>query len=315
MSIEIAVVAIGGNALSSGRSPIQEQMEKASHIAVNLIRELILENFRVVVVHGNGPQVGMAYLQQLAGLSKNIPPLNLSLCNAVTQGSIGTILELGIINSLNKEFDVEAATLVTQVEVKADDTAFKDFTKPIGPFYTANEIKDLQKSFPDWRFKQDSGGRGYRRVVPSPIPVSVFGDRLVSDLLQKVHVVIIGGGGGIPVVRMPDNTFQFVDAVIDKDRTANLVAKYLKASHLFLVTNVPKIYADYNTENQKPLSVLTVKEAQVLLAQNQFPPGSMGPKVEAAIDYVQTVKGIAIITDVLSISKALHGQEGTRIHI
>ncbi|MFX0095599.1 MAG: carbamate kinase [Candidatus Hodarchaeota archaeon] len=312
--MEIAVVAIGGNALSSGQSSIDEQMEKANFVAINLIRELVLENFRVVVVHGNGPQVGMAYLQQLAGIPKNIPPLNLSLCNAVTQGTIGAILEAGIINSLNRDLDVDATTLITQVEVRADDPAFKNFTKPIGPFYTEKERDELQTQFPDWKFKKDPGGKGFRRVVPSPIPINVFGARLVRDILQKVNVVVIGGGGGIPVVRNPDNTFEFIDAVIDKDRTAYLVAKEVKASHFFLVTNVPKLYADFNTENQRPLPKLSVDEAQALLEQNQFPPGSMGPKVEAAIDFARKIGGTAIITDILSIGKALHDQEGTRIH-
>ena len=249
----IAVVAIGGNALSDGRSSIKEQMRRA-YLAAELVKTLVDRNFDVVVVHGNGPQVGMAYLRQLAGIKENIPPLTLAMCDALTQGEIGTMLELAIINTVNKEkpgFDV--LTIVTQVEVREDDPAFKNPTKPVGPFYTKHEAEELQRQFPDWTITEERG-RGYRRVVPSPIPIKAFSASSIPDAFKTANVIIAGGGGGIPVIRRPDNTFELVDAVIDKDRTACLIALDIKATHFFVLTGVPHVCLDFGKPTQKPRS-------------------------------------------------------------
>jgi carbamate kinase len=312
---KMAVVAIGGNFLSDGKSPLEEQMRRA-YKAAELIKILVNRDFKLVVVHGNGPQVGMTYLRQLCGQKEGLPHLNLALCNALTQAEIGTMLELAIINTINRErpgFDV--LTLVSQVEVKADDPAFKNPTKPIGPFMTEKEAEEMKKKFPGWTIIEDSG-RGYRRVVPSPTPIKVFSSTGISDTFKTADVIIAGGGGGIPVIRnRENNTFQLVDSVIDKDRTAFLIAEKIKASHFFLLTSVPHVSIYFGTPKEKALFDVTVEQAEKFLADGQFPPGSMGPKIESAVKFAQSTGGTAIITNADNIAAALEEKEGTRIHL
>lgn len=306
----IAVVAIGGNALSAGLSTIKEQTARAQK-AANLVKMLVNHNLNVVVVHGNGPQVGVAYLKELAGLKENLPPLNLAYCDALTQAEIGSMLELAIINSINAERpDFEVLTIVTQVEVKKDDPAFRNPVKPVGPFYSRHEIKELHSRFPDWVIKHEPG-RGYRRVVPSPAPVKVFASSSIPDAFRTAQVIIAGGGGGIPVVRNPDNTFDMVDAVVDKDKTAVQIALDIGASFLFMLTGVPQVAVNFGKPEQAFLSIVTVDQMKKYLAQGHFPPGSMGPKVEAAIRFVEGTGGEAIITDSQHIEAALARKAGT----
>ncbi|MCP4213655.1 MAG: carbamate kinase [bacterium] len=312
---EIAVVAIGGNFLSDGKSPMKEQMKRAFN-AAELIKILIDKNFKVVVVHGNGPQVGMTYLRQLAGKKEDIPPLQLALCNALTQAEIGTMLELAIINTINKERpDFDVLTLVSQVEVKGDDPAFQNPTKPIGPFLNKEEAEEMKKAFPEWTIIEDSG-RGYRRVVPSPEPIKVFSSNSISDTFKTADVIVAGGGGGIPVVRNPkDNTFELVDSVIDKDRTAFLIAEKIKASYFLLLTGVPHVSINFGKPNQEDLFDVTVADAKKYMAEGHFPAGSMGPKIEAAIKFAESGAGTAVITNEEHIADAIDGKEGTRIHL
>jgi len=312
---KIAVVAIGGNFLSDGKSPTHEQMKRA-YKAAELVKVFVKKDFNVVVVHGNGPQVGMEYLRQLAGQKKDIPPLNLAMCNALTQAEIGTLLELAIINTINKEKpDFDVLTMVSQVEVKADDPAFQNPTKPIGPFLTKEEADEMKKLFPNWTIIEDSG-RGYRRVVPSPVPIRVFSTRSFAEVFKTADVIIAGGGGGIPVVCNPQNqTYELVDSVIDKDRTAYLIGKEINASHFFLLTNVPHVSINFGKPDQKALYDVSAAEMKKYQAEGQFPPGSMGPKVEAAIKYAENSSGTAVITDADHIADALEEKEGTRIHL
>lgn len=309
-----AVVAIGGNFLSEGRSSVDEQMQRA-YKAAELIKSLVERDFNVVVVHGNGPQVGMAYLRQFEGLKVGIPGQSLAMCNALTQAEIGTMLELAIVNTLNQDNpQINVLTLVSQVEVNADDQAFQNPTKPIGPFYTREEADELHKLFPEWTIIEDSG-RGYRRVVPSPKPVKVFSSTSIADTFRTAEVIIAGGGGGIPVIRDPKaNTFKLVDSVIDKDRTAVLIAEAIHATHFFLLTGVPNVCVDFGKPTQKSLQKITIAEAQKYHDEGQFPPGSMGPKIEAAIAFASQTGGTAIITDADSIALASEGKAGTHVH-
>ncbi len=309
-----AVVAIGGNFLSEGRSSVEEQMERAYN-AAKLIKSLVEHDFNVVVVHGNGPQVGMAYLRQFEGLKTGIPGQSLAMCNALTQAEIGTMLELAIVNTLNKSNPhINVLTLVSQVEVNAEDPAFQNPTKPIGPFYTKEEAEELKKLFPQWTIIEDSG-RGYRRVVPSPKPIKVFSSTSIADTFHTAEVIIAGGGGGIPVIRdAKENTFQLVDSVIDKDRTAVLIAQAIQATHFFLLTGVPNVCIDFGKPTAKALRDITIAEAQKYHDEGQFPPGSMGPKIEAAIAFASGTGGTAIITDADSIALASEGKAGTHVH-
>jgi len=309
-----AVVAIGGNFLSDGKISTNKQMKRA-YKAADLIKILIKKDFNVVVVHGNGPQVGLTYLRQLTGHKENIPPLNLALCDAITQAEIGTMLELAIINSINRKISrFEVLTIISQVEVSANDPAFKNPTKPIGPFYSKIEADDMKTKFPGWIFIEDAG-RGYRRVVPSPLPIKIFSASSIPDAFKTANVIIVGGGGGIPVIRKPDNTFELVDAVIDKDRTACLVALKIRATHFFLLTGVSHVCLNFGKPDEKSLFNISVEEAKRYLNENQFPPGSMGPKIEAAIEFAEKTHGAAIITNADSIEAALNNKEGTRIHL
>lgn len=311
---QTAVIAIGGNFLSDGRSTIEQQMERAFK-AAELVKIMVNKGFKVVVVHGNGPQVGMAYLRMLEGQKADIPPLNLALCNALTQGEIGTMLELAIINTINLDKpDFDVLTLVSQVEVKADDPAFQKPTKPIGPFMTKEESEEMKQMFPSWTIIEDSG-RGYRRVVPSPVPINVFSSKSIADTFKTADVIIAGGGGGIPVVRTNRNTFELVDCVIDKDRTAYLIAKEINATHFFLLTNVPHVSVNFGKPDQKALYDISVADVKKYHAEGQFPPGSMGPKVEAAINFAENSVGTSIITNADHIGDAIEKKEGTRIHL
>jgi carbamate kinase len=196
----------------------------------------------------------------------------------------------------------------------ADDPAFKNPTKPIGPFFTKEEADVMKNRFPDWTIIEDSG-RGYRRVVPSPTPIKVFSSNSISDTFKTANVIIAGGGGGIPVFRnSEDNTFKLVDSVIDKDRTAYLIAEEIKASHFILLTGVPHVSINFGKPNQQHLFDVTVEEVKKYYAEGHFPPGSMGPKIESAIRFAESAGGTAIITDADNIEAALEEREGTRIH-
>ena len=226
------------------------------------------------------------------------------------------MLELAIINTINRERpDFDVLTLVSQVEVKADDPACNTPTKPIGPFLTKQEADEAKELFPSWTIIEDSG-RGYRRVVPSPNPIKVFSSTSISDTFKTANVIIAGGGGGIPVVRnQKDITFELVDCVIDKDRTAFLIAEEIKASHFILLTGVPHVCIDFGKPSEKPLYDVTVEEVKKYLAEGHFPPGSMGPKIESAIKFAQITGGTTIITNSDKIAEALDEKEGTRIHL
>ncbi len=314
---KIAVVAIGGNSLIKDKQhqTVGDQYEAAKETAQH-IAGMIESGWDVVIGHGNGPQVGVTYLRQLAGQKADIPPLNLALCNALTQAEIGTLLELAIINTLNQQNpDSNVLALVSQVEVTADDPAFQNPTKPIGPFLTKEEAEEMKQKFPDWTIVEDSG-RGYRRVVPSPVPIKVFASKSIGEMFNSVDVVIAGGGGGIPVVRdKKTNTFTMVDSVIDKDRTAYLIAMAIKATHFFLLTGVPHVSINFGTPEEESLFDITVEEAKKHLIDGQFPAGSMGPKIESAVRFAEDTGGTAIITNEEHIAAALEGTEGTRIHL
>jgi carbamate kinase len=308
----IAVVAIGGNFLSAGKDSAGKQMENAAKAAA-LIKILVNQNFNVVVVHGNGPQVGTMYLRQLVGQKEDIPPLNLALCDALTQAEIGTMLELAIINAINREKpDFQVLTIISQVEVDINDPAFQNPTKPIGPFYHESELIELKQKFPDWVFINDSG-RGFRRVVPSPKPINVFSASSIPDAFKTAQVIIAGGGGGIPVFRKDDQTFELIDCVIDKDRTAALIAIKIHASHFFLLTGIDHVYLNFNTTNEKKLTNVELADAQHYMADGHFPLGSMGPKIETAIQFVEKTDGTAFITNADNLSAALDRKYGTII--
>jgi carbamate kinase len=307
-----AVVAFGGNALVRKDEPgLQEaQIEHAEALAEGLLR-FIADGYRLLLVHGNGPQVGNSLIRMEESVTK-VPALSLDACVAQTDGSIGYFLEISLRNALEGAGEERSVvTVLTHVEVSAEDPRLVAPTKPIGPFYTPYRADYLVRMF-DWDLVEDAG-RGYRRVVASPKPVKVLNADLVKLLLDAGAVVVAGGGGGIPVVRGDDVRWSGVEAVIDKDYTAALLADAVGAELFVFLTAVDHVSLHHGTDRERRLPRATVAEAEELLAEGHFPPGSMGPKIESAVDFVRRRGGTSVITSVEALLAALSEDAGTRI--
>ena len=303
------VVALGGNAL--GNSP-KEQLELVKSTS-KVIVDLVEDGFNVIVTHGNGPQVGMINLaMESASESVNTPEVPFAECGAMSQGYIGYHFQQAIQTEIAKRsMRRKCVSIITQVLVDSNDTAFSNPTKPIGSFYTEEEAKEFEKT-KGYVFKEDAG-RGYRRVVPSPKPVKILESSIIKDLSNKGDIVIAAGGGGIPVVKKR-NQVVGVDAVIDKDRTSSKLAIDLKADIFLILTAVDMVYLDYGKPTQKGIDILSIKEAEEYMKNNEFKEGSMLPKIEACIDFVKGNRnGQAIITSLKKASIALTGKTGTII--
>lgn len=303
------VFAVGGNALSSGASSADEIGANAAVVARQVVA-LRRDGRKVLVVHGNGPQVGALALAQEA-VAPDVPPQPLDVLGAMTQGQLGYVLMGAIGEALRVAGrDDGVSALVTRVVVDGDDPGFANPTKPIGPFFPEGKARRLAAAR-GWTVAEDSG-RGWRRVVPSPMPNEVLEWTQVVDLLVHNGVVIACGGGGIPVTR-GDAGLTSVEAVVDKDATAALVGDLVGAGTLLLLTGVEQVLLDFGTPDERPVEQMDTAEAQRHVADGQFPPGSMGPKVQAAIDFVQVPGRSAIITSLENGAEALAGRGGTRI--
>jgi carbamate kinase len=313
-----AVVALGGNALTrTGQSGTCEEMLANAAVMASAVNDVIEAGWRAVVVHGNGPQVGNLALQQEA--TTMVPAQPLALLSAMTQGLLGSLIARAI--DLLRGPGT-AAALITHVTVDPADPAFASPSKPIGPFFERAEAQRLAETR-GWVVRPDSG-RGYRRVVASPEPTSVIEIDAVRALVRAGHIVIAGGGGGIPVAGPASHgaavhgaTFgPTADAVIDKDRAAGLIARLLGAQALLLVTAVDRVMLDYGKPTQSELGTLTAAEAARYLGEGQFPPGSMGPKIEAALRFLAEGGDLAVITSPGLLAATLNGAgpgSGTRI--
>lgn len=307
----IVVMAVGGNALApSGLGSLDEQAALARGVAAHVL-ELVEQDARVLIVHGNGPQVGALALAQEA-MGPGGPTQPLHVLGAMTQGQLGWLLSQCVGDALEAAGRTRSvAALVTQVVVDPDDPGFANPTKPIGPFFPAGRARRLAHAR-GWTVAEDSG-RGWRRVVASPSPTEIIEHAEVSALLRSHPVVIACGGGGIPVVRRADG-LEGVEAVIDKDLAAALVGEQVGARTLLLLTAVDRVAIDFGTPQQRELPHMTLREARGHLADGQFPPGSMGPKVEAAIRFVESGRGrTSIICSLEGAAAALAGEGGTHI--
>jgi carbamate kinase len=300
------LVALGGNALvaEDQSGTYSEQCANAERVA-EMLGELHTQR-GLIVTHGNGPQVGALALQQLAA-REEVPPMPLDALGAMTEGMIGYVL----MSALTERVDATVVALVTRVEVDRNDPAFAEPEKPIGPFYSKGEAERLAAEY-DWQVVEDSE-RGWRRVVPSPEPLRVVEADAVGALLERDVVVVAGGGGGIPVVATDDGRLEGVSAVIDKDRSAAVLASAVGAELLVLLTGVPRIALDFGTSEEREVECLSAKEARHHLDDGQFPPGSMGPKVEAALRFVENGGDAAIVSDFDHAGAAVVGGHGTRI--
>ncbi|MGI6393123.1 MAG: carbamate kinase [bacterium] len=306
------VVALGGNALiKPGEAGTIKEQEKNIASSLGGIVELIKEGHQVVITHGNGPQAGSRLIRNELGANE-VYPDPLVICVADTQGSMGYMIEQGLMNVLEKEkLEPKVATLVTQIEVSPSDEAFNKPTKPVGPFY--NQEKAAEKMKLGWIMVEDSG-RGYRRVVPSPMPLKVLNPKALNTLLEAGFTVVTGGGGGIPVYKTENGEFAGIDAVIDKDFASVMIAKTINADMVIILTGVEKAALGFKSDNPVWLDTLNSKEAENYFNQGEFPAGSMGPKIRAAIDFVKSGSSkTVLITSESKLSEALAGKTGTKI--
>ena len=306
------VIALGGNAL--GKNP-SEQLLLLSNVA-KIIVKLVKDGNKIVLTHGNGPQVGQIALAMEYSSNSEVktPSMPFPECGSMSQGYIGYQLQQSIQDELEKQGIVKnCATLITQVLVDPNDSAFQNPTKPIGMFYSKEEAMKIEKE-KGYQFVEDSG-RGYRRVVPSPMPIDIIEKNVIKQLVDNDNIVIAVGGGGIPVIKTDRiELLEGVEAVIDKDRSGALLARELDADILLILTAVDKVYLNYNTENEIALDKLTVEEAESYIKENHFAKGSMLPKVEACIDFVRdSDKRQAIISSLEKAGEAIKGNTGTVI--
>jgi len=309
----LVVAAVGGNALlrEDQKGTIAEQAANVEQCANELVNIISAGN-QLLLTHGNGPQVGLIMLRD-SYPGAVIPPMPLYIYNAETQGQIGFQLMNALSNRLvMSNVREEVATVITRVIVDRNDPGFQNPTKPVGPFYSVEVIDTLAKAH-NFQYMEDSG-RGYRKVVASPKPLEIEEIKLIRSILDSGRSVIAAGGGGIPVIRLPDGQLQGIDAVIDKDLTTALLAEQLKADILMILTGVEQVAINFNKPDMKKLGAISVAEAQAYYDEGHFPAGSMGPKMIAAINFVRKTGGKAIITTLEKAAPALLGSAGTVIH-
>jgi carbamate kinase len=307
-----AVVALGGNAITRKEveDTIANQFANTRHTLSGLIA-LLRQGYNLVVTHGNGPQVGNAILRVELGRGK-APILPLGICVADTEGGMGYMIGQSLFNRLHRErIKREVVTIITQVEVDQHDPELANPSKFIGQFYTQQE-SILFQAERNWVMKEDSN-RGWRRVVPSPIPKRIVEGGIIGQLVANGVIVIAAGGGGIPVYVEADGTLEGVDAVIDKDRASALLANQIGAEVLVILTEVDKVALNFGKPNQKLIDRMTHSEAGRYLQEGHFPPGSMGPKIEAAIDFLKNGGEKVVISSIERAEEAVTGDVGTII--
>ena len=304
------VVALGGNAiLQPGQVGTFEEQLFNIDGAMRRIAQLVEDGWRVVLTHGNGPQVGNLLIQN-ALAAKTVAPMPMDVCGAMSQGQIGYMLEQTLQNHLRKRrLDVTVVTVLTQVAVDPKDKAFSNPSKPVGPFYTEADAKTMMLE--EGLAMREDAGRGWRRVVPSPQPKEIVPSQAIVDLVRDGILVICSGGGGIPVVRSR-GALSGIDAVIDKDLAAAVLAEDVGADALLILTDVPKAYVHYNTPEQTALDTVTASEMRAYADEGHFKAGSMGPKVAACLRFVEA-GGVSVIASLTEVVPAMRGDAGTRI--
>lgn len=296
---KLAVVAFGGNALlrAGQQGTIDEQEDNAFKAAENILN-LIDQNYNLVLTHGNGPQVGNILLANSAGSKLyGIPEMPMDICGAYSQGFIGYVLEQQLRNAMmkkGKERDI--LTLVTEVLVDKNDPAFENPTKPVGPYYTEAEAMEFMKKSKSI-YKEDARGRGWRKVVASPQPLTIFNEKKIEKIARDGDIVIAVGGGGIPCFYVEEKKLQGIDAVIDKDLASSKLAVGINADEFYILTDVDKVFINFNTPQEKALDKLTLEETKRYLEDGQFGEGSMAPKIKAAVNFVEKTGRDAIIME------------------
>ena len=305
------LLAVGGNSLirAGEKGTSAEQLANAQRTAAEIVK-LVRDGYRIVLTHGNGPQVGAALLRSERGLSQ-VPGQPLDVCDASTQGEVGYLLQQSLDTELRRAgLRVPVATVLTQVVVALDDPAMRQPTKPIGPFYSRADAVE-RRSRLDWKIVEDAA-RGYRRVVASPEPLEILELEVIRDLLNQGVLVIACGGGGIPVA-WKDGRLQGVEAVIDKDRASALLALCLDVDLFVISTDIDYVYLDYQKPTQRPIHIASPSALQEYADAGHFPPGNMGPKVESVLRFVTRQGREAIITSAANLCRAVAGSAGTHV--
>ena len=308
-----AVLALGGNAIiqPGQKGTIAEQF-KNTRDSLGGVVELINQGYQLAITHGNGPQVGNMLIQHNAGIDKGVAPLPLGVLVAATEGTMGYMIEQSLQNCLHKNnIKRDVISIASQVVVDKNDPSVKNPTKPVGPFYTKEQAEMLQRDF-GWSVVEDAG-RGFRQVVPSPLPLEIVPFKTIKMLVEQNNVVIACGGGGIPVYIDENGCFEGVYAVIDKDFASALLANKIDADLLVILTGVDKVAINFGKPEQKELDKMSIVEAQKHFDEGQFPKGSMGPKIQAAIRFIQNGGTEVLITSIEKIVGAFAGKTGTRI--
>jgi len=308
------VIALGGNAIKKAEEEgTAEQQLRNVKITCKHILEIIKRGYRVVITHGNGPQVGNLLIQQEEA-SKLVPPQPLDILGAMTQGQIGYMLQQTLINYLREEkLSIPVATIITQVLVDKDDPDFNNPSKPVGPFYTRKEAEKLIEEKGYIIKKVKPGRKAYRRVVPSPDPIGIIEKDVIKMLVDAGFIVIASGGGGIPVIDQ-NGQLRGVEAVIDKDLAGERLAEIVDADIFLILTDVEKVKLNFRKPNEKDLDKLTIAEAEKYLEEGHFLPGSMEPKVKACIRFLKAGGEKAIITSLDKAVEALEGKTGTHFY-
>lgn len=310
---KLAVIAFGGNALlrAGQRGTISEQEANVYETCEKLF-ELVKNDYNIVIGHGNGPQVGNILLQNQAGEKLyNVPEMPLDICGAYSQGFIGYIIEQQLRNVLNTHgYHKDILTLVTQVIVDKNDPAFQNPTKPIGPYYTEEEMHALKEKNTQDSFAKDPKGKGWRKVVASPQPLEINNIKSIGKLAREGNIVVTVGGGGIPVYFTESEKLEGIDAVIDKDLASSLLATQIGAEEFYILTDVPKVCLFFHTPEEKRLDTITISEANRYLKEGHFTEGSMAPKIRAALRFVENGGKTCIITEASQLGKP---NAGTRI--
>jgi carbamate kinase len=312
MDSRLAVLAIGGNSLIKDKNHIALSSQyEAIQETSKYIAELIAEGLNVVITHGNGPQVGFLYRRGELARSE-LPLIPLDICGADTQGAIGYMIEMALLNEFRRMgISKKIVAVVTKTVVNRDDPSFHNPTKPIGSFMSEEEALSHKGEF-GWHILEDAG-RGFRRVVPAPIPREIIELGVIRLLVDHDHVVIAAGGGGVPVIRNEQGAFEGVEAVIDKDLGSSLLARKLGADTFIISTSVDAVYLNFGKKDQKPITRANVSEIKQYMKEGQFKPGSMLPKIEAIIEFLDDGGEKAIITSPENLLRAAKGKAGTTI--
>jgi carbamate kinase len=305
------VVALGGHAfMQPGEAGTHEEHQLNARLICERLMLLVERDYRIVITHGNGPQVG-ALLEREERSRDHLPAAPLDVLVARTEGSLGYYLQQELLNSLRRR-DLQrfVVTVVTQVVVDPDDPAFDDPIKPVGPFLSEEEAKKKERDF-GW-VVGDEAGRGWRRLVPSPLPIRIIQHKMIQQAAEQGHIVVAAGGGGIPVLRDEEtDDYVGVEAVIDKDRTSGVLAREIEAELLIILTAVDRVYLRYGQPDQAPLGAVTLAECARYIEEGHFPPGSMGSKVDAVQDFLIRGGTRGLITSPECLEAALRGEAGT----